>query len=165
MCYFRFFFLCKFTTSLPTPTLIQVQGRPICLRLPALILQQGSCEARSVLWLQISDQGFCLISDHSLPLKWLLNLAVRKYPPPSSCLSVEVCIRARAMPFRTNVLLGNFGKVQSFYLFSARGHEPSSATQTSHPQNACKKTKQNNKNPAECVSTHTLSAREGELGR
>lgn len=99
-----FLFLCKFTTSLPAPTLIQVQGRPICLRLPALILQQGSCEARSVLWLQISDQGFCLISDHSLPLKWLLNLAMRRYPPPSCCLSVELRIRARAMHFRTNVL-------------------------------------------------------------
>lgn len=69
------------------------------------------------------------------------------------------------MHFRTNVLLGNFEKVHSFYLFSARGHEASSATQTSHPQNACKKAKQNNKNPAECVSTHTLSAREGKLGR
>lgn len=69
------------------------------------------------------------------------------------------------MHFRTNVLLGNFEKVQSFYLFSARGQEASSAMQTSHPQNACKKTKQNNKNPAECVSTHNLSARERALGR
>lgn len=121
VCYFSFFFLCKFTTSLPTPTLIQVQGRPICWRLPALILQQGSCEARSVLCLQISDQGFCLISDHSLPLKRLLNLAMRRrYPPPRCCLSVELHIRARAMHFRTNVLFGNCEKVQSFYLFSER---------------------------------------------